>query len=320
MAYIAGLPMLNDTEAGCPPSPHHKGKDASSPPKDRQPPATAQAPTIRRTLVGSMLRSYREAAGYKLDDAARILECDRSKISRVETGQRGIRPKELRELLTEYNVAAAVQVTLTALARPRDASAWWRDYRRLLPDSYLDFAVAEGVASRILVYAPLQIPELLWTPEYGRAAAAADPTVPEDAEEITVEAAVAYRGAAFFERQPDCTVILGEAALHHRNESLEVTRSQLAHLARLSGPDYPWLTIRVLPFSAGICPSAGEYSILQFSELSDLGLVRVAGPHGGVCLSTPAAVDAYTTVFRRMKSLSLNPELSALRLRRVCRC
>jgi transcriptional regulator with XRE-family HTH domain len=194
-----------------------------------------QAPSVRHMLVGSMLRSYREAAGYKLDDAARILECDKSKISRVETGQRGIRPKELRELLTEYDVADAAQDALTVLARPRDVNAWWRDYRRLLPDAYLDFAVTEGVASRILVYAPLQVPELLWTPEW-------------------------------------------------------------------------------------ICPAAGEGSILQFSELSDVGLVHVAGPQGGVCLTTPSIVDAYTTIFQRMTSLSLEPEQSTLRLRRVARC
>jgi len=277
-------------------------------------------PSVRHLLVGSMLRSYREAAGYKLDDAARILECNRSKISRVETGQRCIRPKELRELLTEYNVGTAAQDTLTALARPRDANAWWRDYRRVLPEAYLDFAVAEGVASRILVYAPLQVPELLWTPEYGQAVAAADPTVPEDAEEIAVEAAIAYRGGTFLKRQPDCTVILGEAALHHRVCNLDVARAQLARVAELSGPDYPWLTIRILPFSAGICSGAGEYSILHFSELTDMGLAHVAGPVGGICLNTPSIVDAYTRTFRRMTSFLLDPGQSALRLRRAARC
>ena len=272
-------------------------------------------------LVGSTLRSYREAAGYKLDDAASILECDRSKISRIETGQRGIRPKELRELLMEYNVAAAVQDTLAALARPRNANAWRRDYRRVLTDAYLDFAAAEGVASRILVYAPLRVPELLWTVEYGQAVVAADPSVPEDAEEVAVEAAVLYRGGTLFRRQPDCTVILGEAALRHGAGSLEATQTQLAHIAELSGPDYPWLTIRILPFSAGICPAggAGEYSILHFSELSDMGLVHVAGPQGGVCLSTPSSIDAYTAIFRRMTSLSLDPGQSARRLRQGAR-
>ena len=56
------------------------------------------APPVRRRLLGAALRRHRESAGLGLDDAARILECDRSKISRIETGQRGIRPKELREL------------------------------------------------------------------------------------------------------------------------------------------------------------------------------------------------------------------------------
>jgi transcriptional regulator with XRE-family HTH domain len=276
----------------------------------------AQLPSVRHTLVGSMLRSYREAAGYKLDDAARILECDRSKVSRIETGQRGVRPKELRELLTEYSVAAAIQDTLIALARPCDANAWWRDYRQVLPEAYLDFAVAEGVASRIVIYAPLRVPELLWTPEYGQAAAAADPSVPEEAEKAAVQAAIVYRGATFFERRPDCTVILGEAALRHHVDSLDVMRAQLAHVAELSGPDYPWLTIRILPFSAGISSGAGECSILRFSELSDMGLVHVAGPQGGVCLSTPPVVDAYARAFRHMSGYALDPGQSGLRLRR----
>ena len=79
------------------------------------------APPVRRRLVGGALRRYRENLGYTLDDAARILECDRSKISRIETGQRGIRGKELRELLAEYGIGDEQQKILTALADPRGA-------------------------------------------------------------------------------------------------------------------------------------------------------------------------------------------------------
>ena len=64
-------------------------------------------PPARRRLLGTALREYRESLGYNLEEAARILECDRSKISRIETGERGIRAKELRELLTEYGVRPA---------------------------------------------------------------------------------------------------------------------------------------------------------------------------------------------------------------------
>ena len=77
---------------------------------------------MRRRLVGGALRRYRENAGYTLEDAARVLECDRSKISRIETGQRGIRPKELRELLAEYGVPDSEQAALVAIAS-RAASA-----------------------------------------------------------------------------------------------------------------------------------------------------------------------------------------------------
>lgn len=66
-------------------------------------------PPVRRRLVGGALRQYRENLGYTLDDAAQILECDRSKISRIETGQRGIRGKELRELLAEYGIGEEQQ-------------------------------------------------------------------------------------------------------------------------------------------------------------------------------------------------------------------
>ena len=39
------------------------------------------APPVRRLLLGAALRRYRENLGLTLEDAARVLECDRSKIS-----------------------------------------------------------------------------------------------------------------------------------------------------------------------------------------------------------------------------------------------
>jgi transcriptional regulator with XRE-family HTH domain len=133
----------------------------------------------RQRLIGSSLRRYRESLGYDLGVAAQILECDPSKISRIETGQRGIRPKELRELLTEYGVDAATQDTLAAIARPGEDARWWREYIPVLSAGRLDYLAAESAASTIMAYAPVQIPELLHTPDYARAVASADVTVPE---------------------------------------------------------------------------------------------------------------------------------------------
>ena len=89
-------------------------------------------PPVRRRLLGTALRGYRETLGFNLDEAALILACDRSKISRIETGERGIRTEELRELLTEYRVPAAEQEALLAVAHRGRESGWWLGYRDVL--------------------------------------------------------------------------------------------------------------------------------------------------------------------------------------------
>src|SRR5580698_7875323 len=114
---------------------------------------TGEPTPARRRLVGNALRRYRENVGYALEDAARVLECDRSKISRIETGQRGIRPKELRELLTEYGIHGGELATLMAVADPFAARrGWWRDYADIIPAVYQNLMIMEALASEILVY------------------------------------------------------------------------------------------------------------------------------------------------------------------------
>ena len=110
----------------------------------------SEAPPVRRRLLGAALRRYRENVGYGLDDAARILECDRSKISRIETGQRGIRPKELRELLAEYGVEEKERLALAAIARHNDRRGWWQSYEHVLSDAYQDYIIMESTRVRDL--------------------------------------------------------------------------------------------------------------------------------------------------------------------------
>src|SRR5438270_3294170 len=126
---------------------------------------TGEAP-VRRRLVGGALRRYRENMGYALEDAARVLECDRSKISRIETGQRGIRPKELRELLTEYGVPDSEQAALVGLARRRDSRGWWDQYANVLPEAFADYLAMESTAAEIMTYEAQLVPDLLQTAGY----------------------------------------------------------------------------------------------------------------------------------------------------------
>src|ERR1700722_10086284 len=121
----------------------------------------------RMRLVGECLRKYREARGVSMGGVARVLECDTSKVSRIETGERGIRAKELRELLAEYGTDEAMVQALVALSHTgRRDTGWWDEYEGILPGAYLELAGAEASASGAAVFAPVQVPDLLQVPAY----------------------------------------------------------------------------------------------------------------------------------------------------------
>jgi hypothetical protein len=273
----------------------------------------------RHWLVGCALRRYREGLGYRLGDAARILECDTSKISRIETGQRGIRPKELRELLTEYGADPATREALLALAGPRGRDGWWVGFRAVLGGPFADFLAAESTATAILAYAPLQVPALLQTPDYARAVAAADIGKPADAREMAVTAALARQQIVLKERGLSLTAVIGEAALRQQVGGEAVLRGQLRHLADLADGRCPQVVIRVVPFTAGVQAAAGcgEFSVLQFGQVPAIGMVHLAGPAGGTCPQDPDAVGAYLRAFDCLRVLALDPARSARKIRQL---
>jgi len=246
----------------------------------------AAAPPVRRRLVGRALRQYRETLGYTLEDAARMLECDRSKMSRVETGDRGIRGKELRELLAEYGVDGERRAILELLANPQGARGWFRDYDSVLRGSWRDYLTLETAASRISVYEAQRVPGLLQTPAYARELAEADPLLADDAaRDSATEAVLARQRAILEEGRAEVHLIIGQAALEQRVGSAKVMDEQLRVLARLAAGNGA-ITVQVLQFDAGAHVAAGDGSlaILQFDQSPDLGLVHLGGIGGGVCL------------------------------------
>ena len=189
--------------------------------------------SARMRIIGPALRRYREAAGYDLHDAAGVLGCHQSKISRIETGDRGIRAGELGKLLAEYRADPDGRAALEALACA-PGNGWWDDYRDLLTIAHADFAATEAAAARIEAYAPLQVPELLQTKDYAQAVTAADPWLPARLQPFAVDAAIARQHAIVRDGHAEITVILGEAALRQPAGSPAMLRAQLRYLAGLA--------------------------------------------------------------------------------------
>ena len=271
---------------------------------------------MRRRLVGGALRRYRENVGYALEDAARVLECDRSKISRIETGQRGIRPKELRELLTEYGVPSSEQLALVSIASRGGQQSWWHPYVDAMSDAYLDYVIMESAASEIMTYEAQLIHDLLQTDEYARAIAAAEPGYLTDQQREDAVAAKAVRRQAVLNGSRRLSVILGEGALHQVVGGAEVLAGQISHLARL-GEESPAITLQVLPFSAGahIGAGSGSLAILRFPDAPSLGVVYLEALSGGVYLESQPDVARYIRAFALLRAAALSADDSARLLR-----
>jgi transcriptional regulator with XRE-family HTH domain len=287
-------------------------------------------PPVRRRLLGAALRRYRENLGYGLDEAAQILECDRSKISRIETGQRGIRAKELRELLAEYGVPAKEQAALLAVAHRGRQHGWWQEYADVLSDDAQDYVIMEAAATEILTYDSHQIPDLLQTYEYARAVADADPACVGDEQRAhAVEVKLTRQRVVVAEHSPRLEFVIAEAALHQVVGGAAVMRPQLARLAGLASasgasekPDAGGLTLQVLPFAAGAyAAGSGSMTILRFADTPGLGVVHLpgAGVSGGISLEDPADLARYVRAFAQLRAAALTPAASARLLRDMAR-
>ena len=275
-------------------------------------------PPMRRRIIGTALRRYREQLGYTLDDAAHVLDCDRSKISRVETGQRGIRRRELLELLAEYGADKQAQDVLAMIVDTRGAQGWWRGYADVLPDACLDYFALETAASRLLVFGVQQVPDLLQTEQYASTVAGARPgRSPAELQRLT-EVCLIRQEIVLTESRPEVVVILGEAALRQVVGGHEVMHAQLASLVNVSS-EFPEVSIRVLPFTseAHAAGAAGSFTVLRYAHAPDLGVVHLAGISGGAFLEDQQDVRAYALAFEQLEMSALAPDASARLIRQI---
>lgn len=299
------------------------------------------SPPVRRRLLGTALREYREGLGYNLDEAARIIGCDRSKISRIETGERGIRAQELQELLTEYGVPAGEQEALLAVAHRGREDGWWLDYRDVLSPAAQDYVSMEIAATEILCYEASRVPDLLQTPDYMRAVAAADPRYPTSEQRAhAVEVKLNRQRVVVAGRAPHLDIVITEGALRQLVGPLRVTREQLGRLAAMADtgfadglsdrdvqdPDAPGLacstvSLRVLPFAAGAHAAAGcgSMTLLRFAETPEIGVVHLAALSGGISLAGREEVTRYLRAFAELRSAALPVSRSAHLIRAIAR-
>jgi transcriptional regulator with XRE-family HTH domain len=280
-------------------------------------------PPIRRRLLGTALRRYREAMGYGLEDAARILGCDRSKVSRIETGHRGISVADLSALLDDYGVPPAERAALSAIAHRGHDGGWWQDYRDVLSDAGRDLAVLEALATEIVGFEAQMVPELLQTEDYARAVAGADPGYPGDEPRgRAVKSRLIRQAVVLGDCRARLHVVIGEGAVRQMVGGPDVMRRQLRRLANLGdeeGSPVGDVTVQVLPFTAGAHPvaEAGAVTLLRFGTVPGLGAVHIGGLSGGATLDSPDDLARYGQALEVLRATALTPADSVRLLRDI---
>jgi transcriptional regulator with XRE-family HTH domain len=268
---------------------------------------------VRRRELGTLLRKLRNDKGLTVDQVAERLLCSPSKVSRMETGQRGATLRDVRDLCNLYGVTGeAERDRLMTLAKEGKQPGWWQSYE--LPIS--TYVGLEAEAASIKDYDSAIIPGLMQTADYAHAMH--DVVVPELAPDVIVKQVEARLRRQQRLTQPPRMkyhVILDEAALHRSIGGPSVMAAQLDRLVEVTNLSN--VTLQVIPYSAGAHPALDStFNIIEVTG-SVPTVVYVEGLVGRIYLDRPQDVDRYKQVFERLRAIALTPQESIQLVARV---
>lgn len=265
------------------------------------------SPTVRRRRLASEMRRLREAAGLTLERAARHIDSSHSRLSRIETGQSGIRPPDLKVLLDVYQVPTDVQAALVTLAREARQRGWWRGYGDAVPDWFEVYVGLESEAAGLAVYESQFVHGLFQTEAYARAVyrAAVNPLA---ADEIDRRVRLRLdRQLLVTEQGLRVRAVLDEAVLRRAIGGSGVLRDQLSRLLEIA--ELPNVSLQVLPFSAGACV-LGPFTIIDFADPADDAVIFVENQAGGIYLEKPTEVRDCTLKFDYLRVEACDTKVS----------
>lgn len=263
-----------------------------------------RSPTVRRRELGALLRALRQELGLTVEQVAEHLECSPSKISRMETGQRGVTARDVRDLCDLYQVTSQPErERLMRLAREGRETAWWQSYD--LPYSTYVGLEAEGTA--ISDFQSSVVPGLLQTADYARAGhLGALPLLSPEEIERRIEAKLTRQQVLTRPDPSALAAVLDEAVLHRMVGGPDVMRAQLEKLT--DAASLPNITIQVIPFALGAHPGVeSNFNILELPSPAP-GVVFVEGLAGSIYLEKPEDLDRYRQIFQRLQQIALNPQ------------
>jgi Domain of unknown function (DUF5753)/Helix-turn-helix domain len=269
----------------------------------------ARVPTVPQRVLAAALERHRDIAGLTRDDVARELEWSAMKPYRIETARVAVSPGDIRELARLYKLDDAATEQLVTLARQAKRPGWWKGMAEALPAGFAVHLELESTARGIRTFAEQFVPGLWQTEEYARAVLGAR-SVTSTPEQIERQVTVRMRRQQVLDRDdppaPEIWAVLDEAVIRRVVGGRDVMRAQLKRLGEASSQ--PWVTLQVLPFSAGAHMAAyGAFSLFDPSDPAFPVTASTDRPAGTLIEDDPASIAQYTRIFDHLRATALNP-------------
>lgn len=262
---------------------------------------------MRRRRLGAELRRRRDDAGVTIEMVAERLDCSSSKISRIETGHTSATPRDVADMLAIYGVVGPEGEELVQIAREARQKGWWHPYSTVLTGAYVGL---EAAAHSVRAYEQQVVPGLLQTGDYAKAMIrSARPDITAEEVERRVRVRLQRQSLLTQDDPIEVWVVLDEAVVSRPVGGDEVMRAQLARLVEAA--DLPNVTLQILPFEVGAHAGMdGTFTILDFAEARDPGVVYAENATGGLFLEKAEELRKYVFIFDHIRAAALRPEES----------
>jgi transcriptional regulator with XRE-family HTH domain len=261
--------------------------------------------SIRQRRVSAQLRVLREKRGLSCKDVATALGCSESKVSRMETGERGLYADDVAAILGFLCAPSELRHELVALVRDGEERNWHEIHGKLRT-TWKDLIRFEDDATAICNYEPMLIPGLAQIPDYSRAVIhGAEPGLAESDLETLVVARMTRQVILSRRKAPKVHLIIDEMVVRRQVGGIRIHQAQLRHLLILS--ERPNVTLQVVPFNVGAHPGlVGPFVILEFQ--SEPTLAYVESHSTSSFLEEVDHVDSVRVGWRGIRAVALSPE------------
>ncbi|MEU8177553.1 helix-turn-helix transcriptional regulator [Microbispora hainanensis] len=275
--------------------------------------------TLRQRQLARHLRELRHAAEMTVEQVAQELLCSPAKISRMETGQRGVSLRDVRDLCRIYGISdEAVVARLMTLAREARQPGFKQEWGKV-SDSLSTHIDLESAAKSISEFQTAYIPSLLQTEDYARALIRRMlPRISPETLDRRVEARIKRQERLTEPEPPRYWAFIDEAALHRVVGGAKTMHAQLERVAEAA--DLPNVTVQVIPFSVGAYMCADNpFVFFDIGDPTTPAVVYVELLIRGEYLEKAEEIAGYREAVDRIRAVGLDPQASVDRIAEVSR-